>query len=159
MTVGATKTVFTPAEFADGLLGIQLGAPLAGRQATIAAGVLAVRIIDKPSLARNLHVRVGTTGSATQTDVMVKKIPAAGGAPVDMLNNPIVVDNADADGIRLASADWVDEDTQKLEPGDTVLVEVDAAPTGGADLDFTLYVDQRFDPPTNKPLLIGGATP
>jgi hypothetical protein len=159
MTVGSIKTTFTPAEFADGLLGIELNRPIHGRQGTIATAVLATRIIDKPALARDLNIRVGTTGSAGQTDVMVKKIPAAGGAPVDMLSAPIVVDNTDADGIRSASADWVDVDTQKLEPGDTVLVEVDVASTAGADLDFTLNLDQRLDPPTNKPLLIGGGTP
>lgn len=159
MTVGATKTVFTPAELADLLGGVSLNTPISGRQAVIAAAVVASRIIDKPSLARNLDVRIGTTGTAGQTDVMVKKIPAAGGAPVDMLNAPIVVDNTDVDGTRLASADWVDADTQQLEPGDTILVEVDAAPTAGADLDFTLNVDQRADPQAAKPLRIGGGTP
>lgn len=158
MTVGTVKTTFTPAELADLLPGIELNRPLHGRQATIATAVLDARIIDKPSRVRDLNLRVGTTGTAGQTDVQVKKIPAAGGAPVDLLNNPLTVDNTDADGTRVASSDW-DTDEYDLEPGDTVLVEVDTAPTAGADLDFTLNVDQRADPPVQKPLLIGGSTP
>lgn len=158
MTVGATKTVFTPAELADLLGGIQLNTPLTGRQVTIATAVVAARVIDKPSLARNLAVRVGTTGTATQTDVMLRKIPL-GGTVTDMLNNPVSVINTDADNFSASSSDFVDLDTQKLEPGDVVLVEVTAAPTAGADLDFTANIDQRADPQDEKPLLIGGKTP
>jgi hypothetical protein len=159
MTVGSTKTAFTPSEFADGLLGVRLNTPLTGRQGTIAAAVVASRIIDTPSMLRDLNTRVGTTGTVTDTEVDVKVIPAAGGAAATVLNATLDTLNSEADGTRKATADWIDEDAQKLEPGDTVIVEVVAAPTGGADLDFTLNIDARFDPPGQKPALIGGATP
>jgi len=158
MTVGTVKTNFTPAELADLLPGIELNRPLTGYQATIAAAILESRIIDRPSRVRDLNALVGTTGTAGQTDVSVFKIPAAGGAPVALLNSALVFDNAEADGTRKASADW-DTDEYDLNPGDTVYVEVTAAPTAGADLHFTLNVDQRADPPSTKPLLVGGGTP
>jgi hypothetical protein len=161
MTVGATKAVFHPSELADLLPALRFDKSISGHQAVIATAVLAARVISEPCLARSLSVKVLTTGSATQTDVMLKLIRAGATAKVNMLNAAIVVDNTDADGTEVSSTDFVDDATQKLEPGDIVLVEVDAAPTGGADLFFTAEVDQRADAlvARDNSILIGGGTP
>jgi hypothetical protein len=155
----AIRTLLTPSEMANASQGIAFNDPVSGRQAAIAAGIVASRIIDKPSAARDLHVRVGVAGTAGQTDVMVKKYPADGSAAVNMLSAALVVLNTATDPSRAISLAWVSEAIQKLEPGDVVTIEVTAAPTAGTNLDATLNVDQRFDDAVARPLLIGGGTP
>lgn len=147
MTVPNSVTTLTPAQFADVVQGLPFNRPLSGHQATIATAVVASRIADRPMKIRDLHAAAGTTGTAGNTSVDVKK----NGATV--LNATLDIDNTDADGTKKVSTDFIDEDAQKVEAGDIVTVEVTTAPTAGAALDFTLNLDVRFDPQAEKALL------
>ena len=109
---------------------VKLGAPLDGGQVgAISTAVVARRVVDVDSVLGKLSVRVGTTGSAGQTDVQVR-------VGATLLAPTATVLNTDADGTTLS----VDMGEAAVAAGQTVSIEVTAAPTAGADLDATVGI-------------------
>lgn len=156
MSVGTEKvTGVTPSEFADYQQGRFEGERLNAYQATVATGILDGMVIDRPGRVRSLKAKLLTTGTAGQTDVDVLKVPRGSATPASILNAALVIDNADADGTLAVSVDFsgTDGEDAKVEAGDTLYLEVTAAPTGGAGLILTCDVDDRLDPPAERPLL------
>lgn len=153
------KTVFSPADLANLSQVLRFNTPLCARQPTIAAAVVISRIIDVPSFFRDINVRVGTCGTVTDTVVMPKVIRKGATAATAILNTGVTIAHADADGTQKSDGgDFVSEALRKLEPGDTLLIEVTGAPTGGSDLDVTANVDMRVDDLVAGPIIIGGST-
>ncbi|HUV11463.1 MAG TPA: hypothetical protein VMX12_10835 [Acidimicrobiia bacterium] len=156
MSVGTVKTVGrTPAEFADEVQGIARGKRLQAYQATIATGILDGMVIDRPGKIRSLRAKVLTTGTAGATSVDVKKIPRGSPTAASILLATLDIDNTDPDGTETTAVNFAgtNGDDAKVESGDVVYLEVTAAPTAGAGLILTADVDERADPPTERPLL------
>jgi len=155
MSVDTEKTTgVTPAEFADQIQGEVRGDKITAHQAVIATGIIGAVLVDKPGRIRGLRGKILTTGTAAQTDLDILVVRAGDATGATVLNAAHVVDNAAADGIEFNVRDFVVAgDLAKVEPGDIVYVEVTAAATNGADLFAQVAIDDRFDPPVERPLL------
>lgn len=109
------------------------GQPLTAQQATVATAVLISYVAQYDGVIGDIGLTVGTTGTAASTSVVVNK----NGTP--LATAPADVDNTDADGTTV-SADLSGDAEAAFVAGDVISIEVDAAPTGGADLDVTLHL-------------------
>lgn len=109
------------------------GQPLTVQQATIATAVLISYVAQYDGVIGDIGLTVGTTGTVGATSLVVNK----NGTP--LATAPADVDNTDADGTTV-STDLSGDAEAAFVAGDVISIEVDAAPTGGADLDATLHL-------------------
>lgn len=101
------------------------GEPLSARQATIATAVIAAMLVDVPSRIGTFAIKVGTTGTAGSTTVVVK---------VDTVTvATLTIANTETDGTYKAVEVNTNVDAESL-----IEIEVTAAPTAGANLTATM---------------------
>ncbi len=97
-------------------------------QDTVATATIGGFIVDGPGTLVRLRASVGTTGTAGDTDVQVHLNGVS--------KAEVTIDNADADGTKVVSADLAVD----VVAGDLIELVVSAAPTGGANLDASAYI-------------------
>ena len=131
-SIGEAGAFFGDSHGEDNLLAVLTALASAGEtigysQATPTASVKGALLCDVKSKLSNIYVKVGTCGTAGQTDFDVN----VNGVQVAQLS----VDNAETDGISKGLA--IDLD---LDPGDLVELEVTAVATGVADASATVRI-------------------
>lgn len=154
MSVGTEKTSgVTPAEYADQIQGEVRGQSIDAFQAAVATGILGSVVVERPGRIRGIVGKILTTGSSGTTSLDVKKIPKGSTTPATVFSATLDLANTDPDGTEFNHVDFIDDDAGKVEPGDVVYLEETAASTGGLNLHAQVAVDDRFDPPAERPLL------
>lgn len=159
------KTVFSPSDLANLSQVLRFNQPLHAYQAVAAAAVVASRIVDVPSVVRDVHIKIDDAGSSGKTDVMVGVIRKGDTTEVELLNDPLTIDDSESNGFEVSATEVGESgmtliaDEILLEPGDVLFIEVTDAPgsSSGLGLHITVNVDQRVDDLEARALNIGGS--
>lgn len=133
------KTTLTPAEAANASQGLAFMDSLLCYEKTApsASDILSAKVIREPSAFLELVARAATCGTASTTQLDVKKNGTT------MLSATLDIVNTDADGgihIALPASDAL----ASLEPGDIVTIETGTVATAAADLVVEARIAKRF---------------